>query len=184
MKLIIGISGASGIIYGVRLLEVLKRINIETHLIFTPIVEKILEQETSLKKQDLLLLANYCYEINDLAAAISSGSFITHGMIIIPCSMKTLAGISCGYSDNLLLRAADVTLKEKRPLIIVPRETPLRKIHLENMLSLANEGVTILPAMPGFYINPKTIDDIINHIVGKVLDVLKINHDWYQRWKC
>lgn len=184
MKLIIGISGASGIIYGVRLLEVLKRINIETHLIFTPIVEKILEQETSLKKQDLLLLANYCYEINDLAAAISSGSFITHGMIIIPCSMKTLAGISCGYSDNLLLRAADVTLKEKRPLIIVPRETPLRKIHLENMLSLANEGVTILPAMPGFYINPKTIDDIINHIVGKVLDVLKINHDLYQRWKC
>lgn len=184
MKLVIGISGASGVIYGVRLLEVLKKIRVETHLIFTPIVENVLEQETIYKKEDLINLADYYYSINDLSASISSGSFTTQGMIIIPCSMKTLAGVACGYSDNLLLRAADVTIKEKRPLIIVPRETPLRKIHLENMLKLANENVTILPPMPGFYFNPKTLDDIVNHIVGKVLDILGINHNLYQRWKC
>ena len=182
MKLIIGISGASGVIYGVRLLELLNKENIETHLVFTPLSENILEQETNFKKQKLIELATYHYKIDDLAAPISSGSFLTQGMIIIPCSMKTLAGIACGYSDNLLLRAADVTLKEKRTLVIVPRETPLRKIHLENMLRLANEGVTILPAMPGFYYNPKTLDDAINHIVGKVLDILGINNNLYQRW--
>lgn len=182
MKLIVGISGASGVIYGVRLLELLNKENVETHLVFTPLSEKILEQETDFKKQKLIELATYHYKIDDLAAPISSGSFLTQGMIIIPCSMKTLAGIACGYSDNLLLRAADVTLKEKRTLIIVPRETPLRKIHLENMLRLANEGAAILPAMPGFYYNPKTLDDVINHIVGKVLDILKINNNLYQRW--
>ena len=182
MKLIVGISGASGVIYGVRFLEALNRKNIETHLVLTPIAEKVLEQETDFKKQKLIELATYHYKINDLAAPISSGSFLTQGMIIIPCSMKTLAGIACGYSDNLLLRAADVTLKEKRTLIIVPRETPLRKVHLENMLRLANEGATILPAMPGFYHNPKTLDDVINHIVGKVLDILRIDHNLYQRW--
>lgn len=182
MKLIVGISGASGVIYGVRLLEVLNSINIETHLVLTPLAEKILEQETEFNKQKLIELANYHYQISDLTAPISSGSFLTQGMIIIPCSMKTLAGIACGYSDNLLLRAADVTLKEKRTLIIVPRETPLRKVHLDNMLRLANEGATILPAMPGFYHNPKTLDDVINYIVGKVLDILRIDHNLYQRW--
>ena len=182
MKLIVGISGASGVIYGVRFLEALNSKNIETHLVVTPLAEKILEQETNFKKQKLIELATYHYKINDLAAPISSGSFLTQGMVIIPCSMKTLAGISCGYSDNLLLRAADVTLKEKRTLIIVPRETPLRKVHLENMLRLANEGATILPAMPGFYYKPKTLDDVINHIVGKVLDILRIDNNLYQRW--
>jgi 4-hydroxy-3-polyprenylbenzoate decarboxylase len=182
MKLIVGISGASGVIYGVRFLEALNRENIETHLVLTPLAEKVLEQETNFKKQKLIGLATYHYQISDLTAPISSGSFLTQGMIIIPCSMKTLAGIACGYSDNLLLRAADVTLKEKRTLIIVPRETPLRKVHLENMLRLANEGATILPAMPGFYYNPKTLDEVINHIVGKVLDILRIDHNLYQRW--
>jgi len=182
MKLIVGISGASGVIYGVRFLEALKSKNIETHLVFTSLAEKILEQETDFRKQKLIELATYHYKINNLAAPISSGSFLTQGMIIIPCSMKSLAGIACGYSDNLLLRAADVTLKEKRTLIIVPRETPLRKVHLENMLRLTNEGVTVLPAMPGFYYNPKTLDDVINHIIGKVLDILRIDHDLYQRW--
>ena len=181
MRLVIGISGASGIIYGVRLLEVLKE-KIETHLTFTPIVERVLRQETHLKKHELINLANYYYQIDDLSASISSGSFLTAGMVIIPCSMKTIGGIACGYSDNLLLRAADVTLKENRKLIIVPRETPLRKIHLENMVKLSNEKAIILPAMPGFYFNPKTIDDIINHIVGKVLDILEIKHDLYKRW--
>jgi len=182
VKLIVGISGASGVIYGVRFLEALHRKNIETHLLLTPIAEKVLKQETNFKKQKLIELATYHYKINDLAAPISSGSFLTQGMVIIPCSMKTLAGISYGYSDNLLLRAADVNLKEKRTLIIVPRETPLRKVHLENMLRLANEGATILPAMPGFYYNPKTLDDVIDHIVGKVLDILRIEHNLYQRW--
>ena len=182
MKLIIGISGASGVIYGVRFLEVLNTKNIESHLVFTPMAEKILEQETDFKKQKLIELATYHYKISDLSAPISSGSFLTQGMVIIPCSMKTLAGIACGYSDNLLLRAADVTLKEKRTLIIVPRETPLRKVHLENMLRLANEGASIVPAMPGFYYHPKTLDDAINHIVGKVLDILRIDNDLYQRW--
>jgi len=182
MKLIVGMSGASGVIYGVRFLEALNRKNIETHLVLTPLAEKVLEQETDFKKQKLIQLATYHYKISDLAAPISSGSFLTQGMIIIPCSMKTLAGIACGYSDNLLLRAADVTLKEKRTLIMVPRETPLRKVHLENMLRLVNEGATILPAMPGFYYNPKTLDDVINHIVGKVLDILRIDNNLYQRW--
>jgi 4-hydroxy-3-polyprenylbenzoate decarboxylase len=182
MKLIVGISGASGVIYGVRFLEALNRENIETHLVLTPLAEKVLEQETNFNKQKLIGLATYHYQISDLTAPISSGSFLTQGMIIIPCSMKTLAGIACGYSDNLLLRAADVTLKEKRTLIIVPRETPLRKVHLENMLRLANEGATILPAMPGFYHNPK-LDDVVNHIVGKVLDILGIDHKLYHRWK-
>jgi len=182
MKLVIGISGASGVIYGIKLLETLNRENVETHLVFTPLVEKILEQETDFKKQRLIELATYHYKIDDLSASISSGSFLTQGMVVMPCSMKTLAGIACGYSDNLLLRAADVTLKEKRTLIVVPRETPLRKVHLENMLRLANEGATILPAMPGFYYNPKTLDDAINHVVGKVLDILNINNNLYQRW--
>jgi len=182
MRLIVGISGASGVIYGVRVLEILKKKSIETHLVITPLAEEILKQETSLKKQELIKIANYHYNINDLAAPIASGSFLTQGMIIIPCSMKTLAGIACGYSDNLLLRAADVTLKERRPLIVVPRETPLRKIHLENMLKLSNEGAFILPAMPGFYYNPKTLDDIVNHIVGKVLDILGIDNNLYRRW--
>ena len=182
MKLIVGISGASGVIYGVRFLEVLNSKNIETHLVLTPLAEKVLEQETNFNKQKIIELATYHYQIGELTAPISSGSFLIQGMIIIPCSMKTLAGIACGYSDNLLLRAADVTLKEKRTLIIVPRETPLRKVHLENMLRLANEGATILPAMPGFYYNPKTLDDAINHIVGKVLDILRINNNLYQRW--
>lgn len=182
MRLVIGISGASGIIYGVRLLEVLRERNIETHLTFTPIVEKVLKQETSLEKHELINLASYYYHINDLSASISSGSFLTAGMVIIPCSMKTLGGIACGYSDNLLLRAADVTLKENRKLVVVPRETPLRKIHLENMVKLSSERAIILPAMPGFYFNPKTIDEIVDHIVGKVLDILEIKHDLYKRW--
>lgn len=182
MRLVVGISGASGVIYGVRLLEILQKKNIETHLIITPLAEKILEQETPFQKQELIQKTTYHYEVRDLTAPIASGSFLTQGMVIIPCSMKTLAGVACGYSDNLLLRAADVTLKEKRLLIIVPRETPLRKVHLENMLKLADEGAFIVPAMPGFYYNPKTLDDIINHIVGKILDILGIDNDLCRRW--
>ncbi len=182
MRLVVGISGASGVIYGVRLLQELKKKNIETHLVITQAAEKILEHETNLEKQGLIKVATFYYEIDDFWAPIASGSFLTHGMVVIPCSMKTLAGIAHGYADNLLLRAVDVTLKEKRPLILVPRETPLRAVHLENMLKLAAEGASIVPAMPGFYYRPQTIDDIINHIVCKVLDILRIDHDLYQRW--
>ena len=182
MKLIVGISGASGIIYGVRLLQELRKRNIETHLILTQAAEKTLEYETDFKTQSLIKMATFHYGIDDFGAPIASGSFPTHGMVVIPCSMKTLAGIAHGYADNLLLRAADVTLKEKRPLILVPRETPLRAIHLENMLKLAAEGASIVPAMPGFYHKPQTLDDIINHIVGKILDILKIDNDLYRRW--
>ena len=182
MRLVIGISGASGVIYGVRLLEKLKEKNMETHLVVTQAAEKILEHETDLNKQKLTKMATFHYEIGDLIAPIASGSFLTHGTVVIPCSMKTLAGIAHGYADNLLLRAVDVTLKEKRPLILVPRETPLRTVHLENMLKLAAEGASIVPAMPGFYHNPQTLDDLINHIVGKVLDILGISNDLYRRW--
>jgi 4-hydroxy-3-polyprenylbenzoate decarboxylase len=182
MRLVVGISGASGVIYGVRLLQELRKRNIETHLILTQAAEKTLEYETNFKKQKLVETATFCYEIDDFGAPIASGSFPNHGMVVIPCSMKTLAGIAHGYADNLLLRAADVTLKEKRTLILVPRETPLRAVHLENMLKLATEGASIVPAMPGFYHKPQTLDDIINHIVGKILDILKIDNDLYRRW--
>lgn len=182
MRLIVGISGTSGIIYGIRLLEILKKKDVETHLVLTDVVESILSEETSLSSSDVKSLATQCYDVNCLTAPIASGSFRTDGMIVIPCSMKTLSGIAHGYSENLLLRAADVTIKENRRLILVPRETPLSPIHLHNMLELSKIGVTILPAMPAFYHKPKTIDDLVDYVVGKVLDVLRIEHSLYRRW--
>ncbi|MEM2738325.1 MAG: UbiX family flavin prenyltransferase [Candidatus Bathyarchaeia archaeon] len=183
MRLIVGLSGASGIAYGIRLLQVLRNKNITTDLILTETASKIIELETPMKVTDVVNLATYVHDIKNLAAPIASGGLRINGMVIIPCSMKTLAGIAHGYTDNLLLRAADVILKEKRPLIIVPRETPLNVLHLENMLKLAKIGVVILPAMPAFYHKPKTIGDLIDHIVGKVLDALQIEHELYEKWK-
>jgi 4-hydroxy-3-polyprenylbenzoate decarboxylase len=183
MQIIIGISGASGIIYGVRLLETLRNLKVKTHLVVTKAAERILELETDFTKTQLVSLATREYDIDDLASSLSSGSFQTDGMVIVPCSMKTLAGIANGYSSNLLLRAADVTLKEKRPLVLVPRETPLNIIHLENMVKVAQAGATVLPAMPGFYHQPKSIDDLVNHIVGKILDSFHLEHKLYKRWK-
>ena len=182
MQLVIGISGTSGVIYGIKLLQVLKEKRIETHLVLTDIVESILLKETSLTKNYLEMLATHYYDVRCMTAPIASGSFKTDGMVVIPCSMKTISGITHGYSENLLLRAADVTIKENRRLILVPRETPLSSIHLQNMLELSKIGVTILPAMPAFYHNPKTIDDLINYVVGKVLDILHIEHSLYNRW--
>ena len=182
MRLVVGISGTSGVIYGLKLLEILKEKGVETHLVLTDIVENILREEVGLTISEVKSLAKYCYDIDCLTAPIASGSFRTDGMVVIPCSMKTLSGIAHGYSENLLLRAADVTIKERRCLILVPRETPLSPIHLQNMLELSKIGVTILPAMPAFYHNPKTIDDIISYVVGKVLDILNIEHTLYQRW--
>lgn len=182
MRLIVGITGASGAIYGKRLLEVLRNKKIETHLIISEAAEKVIEHELEISKEELEKLATHAYDVEDLTAPIVSGSFKTDGMAIIPCSMKTLAGISHGYSDNLILRAADVTLKEKRKLVLVPRETPLNIIHLRNMLNLAKQNVVILPAMPAYYHKPKSVDSLADYVVGKVLDILEIEHDLFERW--
>lgn len=183
VRLIVAITGASGVIYGKRLLEVLRSKNIETHLVISKAGEKVIEHELGTSKSNLERLASCVYDMDDWNAPIVSGSFKTDGMIIIPCSMKTLAGIAHGYSDNVILRAADVTLKEKRKLIIVPRETPLSAIHLRNMLELAEENVTIVPAMPAYYHEPKGINDLVDFVVGKVLDLLGIKHTLTRRWR-
>ena len=182
MVLLVGMSGGSGVIYGVRLLEVLKRLKVEAHLIVSTAAQETLVIETGYKVGQVESLATHVYRFNDIAGAPASGTFRTRGMVVIPCSMKTLAGVASGYSDNLLLRAAEVTLKERRPLVLVPRETPLTTIHIENMLRVAQAGAVVLPAMPGFYDRPKTVDDLIDHVVGKVLDVLNIEHDLYGQW--
>lgn len=182
MRLIVAITGASGVVYGKRLLEVLREKKVETHLVVSKSAEKVVEHELSVAKKDLERLASHVYRVNDLSASLMSGSFQTDGMAIIPCTMKTLAGIAHGYSDNLILRAADVTLKEGRKLIVVPRETPLSVVHLRNMLSVAELGVTVVPAMPAYYHKPKKIDDLVDFVVGKVLDCLSIDHSLYRRW--
>jgi len=182
VQLIVAITGASGIIYGKRLLEVLRDREVETHLVVTDAAEKVAKHELDATKADLEKLADHAYNADNLFAPIVSGSFKMDGMVIIPCSMKTLAGIAHGYSQNLVLRAADVTLKEKRRLILVPRETPLSAIHLRNMLELAKQGALIVPAIPAFYHEPKTIEDIIDFVVGKVLDCLGIEHQLFKRW--
>jgi 4-hydroxy-3-polyprenylbenzoate decarboxylase len=181
MRLIVGLSGASGIVYGIRLLQVLREKNVQTELVMTLTAKRIVELETDCEVEEIPALATRVHGIDDLEAPISSGGYLTDGMIVAPCSMKTLAGIACGYSANLLLRVADVTLKEKRPLVLVPRETPLNIVHLENMLQLARIGVTILPAMPAFYHRPQTIDQLTDFVVGKVLDVLHIEHNLCRR---
>lgn len=177
------ITGASGVIYGKRLLEVLREKQVETYLVISKAAEKVIEHELEITKEDLKNLARNVYEINDWSAPIVSGSFKTDGMIIIPCSMKTLAGIAHGYSGNLILRSADVMLKEKRKLIVVPRETPLNAVHLGNMLELAKQGVMVVPAMPAYYHKPKKIDDLVGFVVGKVLDLMEIEHSLYKRWR-
>ena len=171
-KIVIGFSGASGIIYGIRLLEILHSINIQTYLIISEWAKKNIEIET-----------DKTLEYVKLDASVSSGSFLHDGMVIVPCSMKSLSSIANGYDDTLISRAASVTLKESRKLIIVPRETPLSRIHLENMVKLQEAGAIILPAMPGFYHKPSTIEEIIDHLVGKILDQLNIKHDLFKRWK-
>lgn len=182
LRLIIAITGASGVIYGKRFLEVLKEKKVETHLIVSKAAEKVIEHELEMTKKDLEGLASHVYSVDDLSAPFMSGSFQTDGMIIIPCTMKTLAGIASGYSDNLILRAADVTLKERRKLIVVPRETPLSVVHLRNMLEVAKLGVFVVPAMPAYYHKPKRIDDLVDFVVGKVLDCLGLEHKLFKRW--
>ncbi len=182
MRIVVGISGASGALYGIRALEALKEVGVETHLIVTAAAAETIHLETVRSIADVEGLAAQTYRIDDLTARVASGSFHTDGMVVIPCSMKTLGGIASGYADNLLLRAAEVTLKERRPLVLVARETPLNLIHLENMAALARAGAMILPAMPAFYHRPRTVDDLVDHVVGKVLDAFRIEHHLYQRW--
>lgn len=182
-KIVIGFSGASGIIYGIRLLEVLHSIDIQTFLIVSEWAKKNIEIETDKTLEYVKSLSSINYDNFKLDASVSSGSFLHDGMVIVPCSMKSLSSIANGYDDTLISRAASVTLKESRKLILVPRETPLSRIHLENMIRLQDAGAIILPAMPGFYHKPSTINEIVDHLVGKILDQLKIKHDLFSRWK-
>jgi len=182
LRLIVAITGASGVVYGKRLLEVLREKRVETHLIVSKAAEKVVEHELKMSKKDLERLARHAYNVDNLDAPFMSGSFRTDGMIIIPCTMKTLAGIAHGYAGNLILRAADVTLKERRKLIVVPRETPMSVVHLRNMLSVAKLGVAVIPAMPAYYHKPKNIDDLVDFVVGKVLDCLGVEHKLFKRW--
>ena len=182
-RIVIGISGASGVIYGVRMLSLLREKDFETHLILSEAGKKNIEIETSYKAEEVAAMANYAYDNKDVGAALASGSFLTYGMVIVPCTIKTLSGIANSYNDNLLVRAADVCLKERRKLIIVLRETPLHLGHLELMTRVTQYGATLLPPMPSFYHKPKTIDDIINQTVGKVLDNFGIEHNLFTRWK-
>ena len=183
MKLTIAITGSSGVIYGKRLLEVLHNKNVESHLVISEAAKKIIKLELKSSEKAIEKLANHVHAIDDWSSPIVSGSFKTDGMVIVPCSMKTLAGIASGFAENVILRSADVVLKEKRKLILVPRETPLNTIHLKNMLNLSKQGVFIVPAMPAYYHKPKRIEDLIDFVVGRILDQLDIQHSLYRRWR-
>jgi 4-hydroxy-3-polyprenylbenzoate decarboxylase len=181
-RLVVGISGASGVIYGVRLLQALKNLPVETHLVMTRTAEVTLAHETTLKVGEVRRLADTAYKVEDLAAAISSGSFRTMGMIVAPCSMRSLGEIAHGITSNLLTRAADVVLKERRKLVLLARETPLHAIHLRNMTTLAEMGAIIAPPVPAFYNKPKTLDDVIDHTIGRVLDLFDLDTGKVKRW--
>jgi len=183
MKVLISIGGASGSIYGIRLIEELLNSNIEVHLIVSDGAKKIIEHETNYTYNDLKNKANFCYENSDMFAGPASGSFNLDAMVVVPCSMKTLSAIANGYGDTLTSRAACCFLKEERKIILVIRETPLDLPGIKNLLSAKQAGATILPAMPGFYHKPNRIEDIVDFIVGKILDQLNIEHSLYKRWK-
>ncbi len=182
-RIIVAVSGASGSILGIRLLEELKKLGVETHLIVSEPAMKIMGHETGKSMSDLKKLAKKTHGNSDFFAPVASGSFRTDGMVIIPCSMKTLAGVASGFSDNLILRAADVCLKERRRLVLVTREMPLSSIHTENMARVSRAGGIILPPVLSFYSKPKDINDLVNHVVGRVLDCLGLENNIYQRWE-
>jgi 4-hydroxy-3-polyprenylbenzoate decarboxylase len=181
--LVVGITGASGAIYGIRLLEVLSATkNAETHLIVSEPAEAIIKYETGRSIEDVRELASFPYDIGDLGAQISSGSFRTDGMIVAPCTVKTMSAIANSYSENLLIRVGDVTLKERRQLLLLVRETPLHLGHLRNMERLCEMGAIIMPPAPAFYHKPQTVQDIVDHTVGRMLDLFGIEHSLFQRW--
>jgi 4-hydroxy-3-polyprenylbenzoate decarboxylase len=184
VRLIVGISGASGAIYGIRMLQLLSQNkDVETHLIISKAAKITIEQETEYTLKTVESLASYTYDTSNIGARIASGSFLTDGMVIIPCSMKSLSAISNSYADNLLVRAADTTLKERRRLILVSRETPLHLGHLRNMERLVEMGAIIFPPVPSFYNKPQTIQEIIDQTVGRVLDLLNIENTVPKRWQ-
>jgi len=181
-RLVVGITGASGVILGIRLLQALQPLGIESHLVLSPAAQVTIAQETNWKISAVQALASVNYNIQDIGAAIASGSFTTRGMVIIPCSIKTLSAVANSYADNLLTRAADVTLKEGRPLLLVVRETPLHRGHLCLMDLAARVGAVIFPPVPAFYAHPQTVDDIVNNTVGRVLARLGISNTGYNIW--
>ncbi len=181
-RIIIGISGASGVTYGVRILELLRETDFETHLIISKAGRLNIEIETDYHPDAVEAMADFVYDHKDMAASLSSGSFLTEGMVVVPCTIKSLSGIANSYNENLLVRAADVTLKEKRKLVLVVRETPLHVGHLRLMTLAAEMGAHLLPPVPSFYHQPKTLEDIIDQTIGKVFDYMGIEHDLFKRW--
>jgi len=183
MRLVVGISGSTGSIYGIRLLEILRSVpELETHLIISGPAKRTILEETDCSVKDVERLAAHVYDNKDIGAALASGSFKTAGMVIAPCSIKTVSALANCHADTLICRAGDVTLKEGRPLVVVVRETPLHIGHLRQLLALAEIGAVILPPMPAFYNRPKTLDDIVNHTVGRILDRLGIPHGLALEW--
>ena len=181
-RIVIGITGASGVTYGVRMLRFLKDTDYETHLIISKAGMLNIEIETGYKAEKVAAMADYTYDHVNVSASLASGSFLTKGMVVVPCTIKTLSVIANSYTENLLVRAADVTLKEKRKLVLVVRETPLHKGHLRLMTMAADMGAHILPPIPSFYHMPKTIDDIIDQTIGKIFDYIGIEHELFRRW--
>ena len=181
-RLVVGISGSSGVIYGIRLLQALKETGVASHLVMSKPAEMTLAYETEMKGSEVRDLADVTYPIGDVGAAPASGSFATMGMVIAPCSMKTLAEIATGMSSNLLSRSADVTLKERRRLVLMVRETPLHRVHLQNMLTVTDMGGIIAPPVPAFYAKPENLEAMVDHSVGRVLDLFGIDNDLVRRW--
>lgn len=181
-RIIVAMTGATGTILGIKLLIALRRLNVETHLVISKWAEQTLKYETDYHPSNVRALADHVYNINDMAAAISSGSFRVDGMIVVPCSMKTLASITTGLCDDLISRAADVMLKERRKLVLVARETPLSEIHLRNMLDVTRAGAIIFPPVPAYYIRPASVDDLVNQSVGRMLDMFDLDTEEFERW--
>jgi 4-hydroxy-3-polyprenylbenzoate decarboxylase len=182
-RLIVGMSGASGAVYGIRLLEALRGLSVETHLIMSAAAKKVVELETAYSAAQVEALAGVVYENDQVEAPVSSGSFQNLGMVVIPCTVKSLSAIANSYCDTLLARAADVALKERRRLVLVTRETPLHLGHLRLMTAVTEQGAVVLPPVPGFYHDPQTIDDLVAHTVGKVLDQFGLENDLFRRWE-
>ncbi len=183
-RIVVGMSGASGAVYGIRMLEVLNAVDdIEVHLVMSPSAGRTIHDETDWKVSDVEALADVVHNYKDIGASLSSGSYRHEGMVIAPCSVKTLSGIVNSYDDNLLVRAADVALKEKRRVVLMVRETPLHLGHIELMARAAKYGAVVMPPVPAFYIRPKSLDDIINQSVGKALDFFEVSHTLFRRWK-
>jgi flavin prenyltransferase len=182
VRLVVAMTGATGAIIGIRLLEALRALSVESHLVVSRWARATIAEETPYRVPDVTGLASVTYAPEDQGAAISSGSFRADGMVIVPCSMKTVAGIRSGYADGLIGRAADVTLKERRPLVLVAREAPLSAIHLENLLAVTRAGATVLPPVPAFYNHPRDLDDMVQHIVGRTLDQFGLTMPTVRRW--